>query len=95
MQAPSPEKLFLFFPRRVLTSCYRISAVLSQASAVFDIGEEYEFEIIKGDDGDGCLTLSVRKIQVRGRERRNTSPVLLDGAFFFSLCLEARFRPKS
>jgi hypothetical protein len=36
-----------------------------QASAVFDIGEEYEFEIIKEDDGDGCLTLSVRKIQVR------------------------------
>jgi hypothetical protein len=32
---------------------------------VFDIGEEYEFEIIKDDDGDGSLTLSVRKIQVR------------------------------
>ena len=32
---------------------------------MFDIGEEYEFEIIKDDDGDGSLTLSVRKIQVR------------------------------
>ena len=32
---------------------------------MFDIGEEYEFEIIRDDDGDGCLTLSVRKIQVR------------------------------
>jgi len=32
---------------------------------VFDIGEEYEFEIIKDDDGDGSLTLSIRKIQVR------------------------------
>ena len=31
---------------------------------MFDIGEEYEFEIIKDDDGDGSLTLSVRKIQV-------------------------------
>ncbi len=36
-----------------------------QAAAVFDIGEEYEFEIIKDDDGDGSLTLSIRKIQVR------------------------------
>lgn len=36
-----------------------------QAAAVFDIGEEYEFEIIKDDDGMGTLTLSVRKIQVR------------------------------
>jgi hypothetical protein len=34
---------------------------------VFDIGEEYEFEIIRDDDGDGSLTLSVRKIQVRFR----------------------------
>lgn len=32
---------------------------------MFDIGEEYEFEIIKDDDGDGSLTLSIRKIQVR------------------------------
>jgi|TARA_B110000977_G_scaffold35338_1_gene47282 hypothetical protein len=32
---------------------------------VFDVGEEYEFEIIKDDDGDGSLTLSIRKIQVR------------------------------
>ena len=37
----------------------------TQAAAVFDIGEEYEFEIIRDDDGDGSLTLSVRKIQVR------------------------------
>lgn len=36
-----------------------------QAAAVFDLGEEYEFEIIKDDDGDGSLTLSIRKIQVR------------------------------
>ncbi len=32
---------------------------------MFDVGEEYEFEIIKDDDGDGSLTLSIRKIQVR------------------------------
>ena len=32
---------------------------------MFDIGEEYEFEIIKDDDGDGSLTLSIRKFQVR------------------------------
>lgn len=32
---------------------------------MFDLGEEYEFEIIKDDDGDGSLTLSIRKIQVR------------------------------
>ena len=36
-----------------------------QAAAVFETGEEYEFEIIRDDDGDGSLTLSVRKIQVR------------------------------
>ena len=40
-----------------------------QAAAVFDIGEEYEFEIIKDDDGDGSLTLSIRKIQVRNAFR--------------------------
>lgn len=40
-----------------------------QASAVFDLGEEYEFEIIKDDDGDGSLTLSIRKIQVRNAFR--------------------------
>jgi small subunit ribosomal protein S1 len=36
---------------------------------VFDLGEEYEFEIIKDDDGDGSLTLSIRKIQVRNAFR--------------------------
>ena len=40
-----------------------------QAAAVFDLGEEYEFEIIKDDDGDGSLTLSIRKIQVRNAFR--------------------------
>lgn len=36
---------------------------------MFDLGEEYEFEIIKDDDGDGSLTLSIRKIQVRNAFR--------------------------
>jgi len=48
--------------------CPGSEASLAQArnaAAVFDIGEEYEFEIIRDDDGDGSLTLSVRKIQVR------------------------------
>jgi len=48
------------------TDRYRRFAIpRTQAAAVFDIGEEYEFEIIRDDDGDGSLTLSVRKIQVR------------------------------
>jgi hypothetical protein len=50
--------------RRGLTRALPAPTPSPQASAVFDIGEEYEFEIIKEDDGDGCLTLSVRKIQV-------------------------------
>jgi hypothetical protein len=45
-----------------------------QAAAVFDIGEEYEFEIIRDDDGDGSLTLSVRKIQVRFRATFSRAP---------------------
>jgi ribosomal protein S1 len=45
-----------------------------QAAAVFDIGEEYEFEIIRDDDGDGSLTLSVRKIQVRFRPTFSRAP---------------------
>jgi uncharacterized protein (UPF0262 family) len=49
---------------RRLTDTPRSSPTHAQAAAVFDIGEEYEFEIIKDDDGDGSLTLSVRKIQV-------------------------------
>jgi len=47
--------------------CPGSEASLAQArnaAAVFDIGEEYEFEIIRDDDGDGSLTLSVRKIQL-------------------------------
>jgi small subunit ribosomal protein S1 len=39
-------------------------ADVRNAAAVFDVGEEYEFEIIKDDDGDGSLTLSIRKIQL-------------------------------
>ena len=50
---------------RRLTNTPRSPHTHAQAAAVFDIGEEYEFEIIKDDDGDGSLTLSVRKIQVR------------------------------
>ena len=50
---------------RRLTNTPRSPPTHAQAAAVFDIGEEYEFEIIKDDDGDGSLTLSVRKIQVR------------------------------
>ena len=46
----------------------------TQAAAVFDIGEEYEFEIIRDDDGDGSLTLSVRKIQVRFRATFSRAP---------------------
>jgi len=53
--------------------CPGSEASLAQArnaAAVFDIGEEYEFEIIKDDDGDGSLTLSVRKIQLEAAWNR-------------------------
>jgi hypothetical protein len=64
---------------------------------VFDVGQDYEFEIIKGDDGDGSLTLSIRKIQVRfartdptrrgeialDPERAKRGGALLDFFFFF------------
>mmetsp|Transcript_7807 Transcript_7807/g.23224 ORF Transcript_7807/g.23224 Transcript_7807/m.23224 type:complete len:360 (-) Transcript_7807:98-1177(-) len=39
-------------------------ASVRNAAAVFDEGQEYEFEIVKGDDGEGSMTLSVRKIQL-------------------------------
>mmetsp|Transcript_11858 Transcript_11858/g.53532 ORF Transcript_11858/g.53532 Transcript_11858/m.53532 type:complete len:388 (-) Transcript_11858:155-1318(-) len=53
--------------------CPGSEASLAQArnaAAVFDIGEEYEFEIIRDDDGDGSLTLSVRKIQLEAAWNR-------------------------
>lgn len=39
-------------------------ASVRNAAAVFDEGQEYEFEIVKCDDGEGSMTLSVRKIQL-------------------------------
>ena len=55
--------------------CRRFPTPRTQAAAVFDIGEEYEFEIIRDDDGDGSLTLSVRKIRVRvARDSSNLVP---------------------
>jgi len=45
-------------------------ATVRNAAAVFDVGEDYEFEIIRDDDGDGTLTLSVRKIQLEAAWNR-------------------------
>ena len=59
-----------------------------QAAAVFDLGEEYEFEIIKDDDGDGSLTLSIRKIQVRFVFRKpSRDQIALDPQNASLLCL--------
>lgn len=45
-------------------------ASVRNAAAVFDIGNDYEFEIIRDDDGEGTLTLSVRKIQLEAAWNR-------------------------
>jgi len=47
----------------VPTSECSLSAVKNAAS-VFDIDETYEFEIIQDDNGEGMLTLSVRKMEL-------------------------------
>ena len=55
---------------------------------MFDLGEEYEFEIIKDDDGDGSLTLSIRKIQVRFVFRKpSRDQIALDPQNASLLCL--------
>ncbi len=36
----------------------------TQAASVFDIDCDYEFEIIQDDNGEGCLTLSVRRMEL-------------------------------
>ena len=62
---------------------------------MFDLGEEYEFEIIKDDDGDGSLTLSIRKIQVRNAfrvrvrdKRRRNCPRPSNASLF--VCVRSR-----
>jgi len=45
-------------------------SAIRNAAAVFDEGQEYEFEILKGDDGEGSMTLSVRKIQIEAAWER-------------------------
>jgi small subunit ribosomal protein S1 len=35
-----------------------------QAASVFDIENTYDFEIIQDDNGEGCLTLSVRRMEL-------------------------------
>ena len=38
--------------------------VQTQAAAVFDIDCDYDFEIIQDDNGEGCMTLSVRRMEL-------------------------------
>jgi len=47
----------------VLTAPF-LSCSPLQAASVFDIDETYEFEIIQDDNGEGMLTLSVRKMEL-------------------------------
>ena len=52
-------------PLRCAQPCRCSLASVRNAAAVFDEGQEYEFEIVKGDDGEGSMTLSVRKNPIR------------------------------
>ena len=57
-------RAFLFRERERLTSLCLCFPSRQQAASVFDIENTYDFEIIQDDNGEGCLTLSVRRMEL-------------------------------